>query len=155
MYRPYETSDGKFLVLGGSEHHFAKNLLDALGRPDLLPFAKVEPGPEQDPLKRYFEATFGAETLEHWVVFLKDVDLCWAPVRSLKDAMEDPYTIARGMVLTDDGGNKHLGIPIRFKDEPGHADLALPDYGAHSQELAREAGLSQAQIDVLVGKGAI
>ena len=155
MYRPYETGDGKFLVLGGSEHHFAKNLLDALGRPDLLPFAKLEPGPKQDPLKRYFEETFASETLDHWVVFLKDVDLCWAPVRSLKDAMADPYTIARGMVLTDEDGNKHLGIPIRFADEPGRADLRLPAYGDHSRELAQEAGLSPEQVAFLVDKGAI
>jgi crotonobetainyl-CoA:carnitine CoA-transferase CaiB-like acyl-CoA transferase len=155
MYRPYETLDGKFLVLGGSEHHFAKNLLDVLGRPDLLPFAKVEPGPEQDPLKRYFEATFATRSLDEWVVFLKDVDLCWAPVRTLKDAMEDPYTLSRGMVLTDEGGNKHLGIPIRFRDEPGHADLRLPEYGADSQALARDAGLSAAAIAELVAKGAI
>jgi crotonobetainyl-CoA:carnitine CoA-transferase CaiB-like acyl-CoA transferase len=155
MYRPYETSDGKFLVLGGSEHHFAANLLDALGRPDLLHFAKQEPGPDQDPLKRYFEATFGSQTLEHWVEFLKNVDLCWAPVRTLKDAMTDPYTISRGMVLTDEDGNAHLGIPIRFRDEPGFADLKLPEYGAHSKELAHEAGLSDAQIDDLTSKGAI
>jgi crotonobetainyl-CoA:carnitine CoA-transferase CaiB-like acyl-CoA transferase len=155
MYRPYETSDGKFLVLGGSEHHFAKNLVEALGRPDLLPFAQVEPGPAQDPLKRYFEDTFATQPLEHWVNFLKDVDLCWAPVRSLKDAMADPYTIARGMVLSDEDGNKHLGIPIRFREEPGSADLRLPGYGAHSQELAREAGLADEQISQLLVKGAI
>ena len=155
MYRPYETLDGKFLVLGGSEHHFAKNLLDALGRPDLLHFAKLEPGPGQDPLKRYFEAEFASKTLDAWVLFLKDVDLCWAPVRSLKDAMSDPYTIARGMVLTDDFGNKHLGIPIRFADEPGHADLRVPGYGDHSQDLAREAGLNATEIAQLIAKGAI
>jgi crotonobetainyl-CoA:carnitine CoA-transferase CaiB-like acyl-CoA transferase len=155
MYRPYETADGKFLVLGGSEHHFAKNLLDALGRPDLLPLAKHEPGPLQDPLKAFFEETFASQTLEHWVTFLKDVDLCWAPVRTLKDAVEDPYTIARGMVLTDDDGNKHLGIPIRFRDEPGRADLRLPDYGAHSEELALQVGLSVAEIADLQAKGAL
>lgn len=155
MYRPYETGDGKFLVLGGSEHHFAKNLLDALGRPELLAYAKLEPGPAQDPLKRYFEETFATKTLEGWIVFLKDVDLCWAPVRSLKEAMEDPYTLARKMVLTDEQGQKHLGIPIRFADEPGQADLTLPNYGAHSKELAREAGLSEADIEVLMARNSL
>ncbi len=155
MYRPYETGDGKFLVLGGSEHHFAKNLLDALGRPELLAYAKLEPGPAQDPLKRYFEETFASKTLEGWIVFLKDVDLCWAPVRSLKEAMEDPYTLARKMVLTDEQGQKHLGIPIRFADEPGQADLTLPNYGAHSKELAREAGLSEADIEVLMARNSL
>jgi crotonobetainyl-CoA:carnitine CoA-transferase CaiB-like acyl-CoA transferase len=155
MYRPYETGDGKFLVLGGSELHFAKNLLEALSRPDLLAFAKMEPGPNQDPLKRFFEATFASQSLDYWVAFLKDVDLCWAPVRSLKDAMADPYTIARGMVITGPDGHKHLGIPIRFLDEPGQANLKLPDYGAHSTQLAREAGLNDDAINVLKARGAL
>jgi crotonobetainyl-CoA:carnitine CoA-transferase CaiB-like acyl-CoA transferase len=155
MYRPYETADGKFLVLGGSEHHFAKNLLEALGRSDLLHFAQQEPGPAQDPLKRFFEETFIEQPLDHWVTFLKDVDLCWAPVRSLKDAMEDPYTISRGMVLTDENGHKHLGIPIRFKHEPGQANLKLPSYGEHSGQLAQEAGLSPEEIAALRARQAI
>ncbi len=155
MYRPYETADGRFLVLGGSEHHFAKNLLDALGRPDLFEYARLEPGPGQDPLKRFFEATFAARTLAEWEVFLKGVDLCWAPVRSLKDAMEDPYTAERGMVLTDEAGQRHLGIPIRFKDEPGRANLSLPAYGAHSRELAAAAGLDADAIAALAERGSI
>jgi crotonobetainyl-CoA:carnitine CoA-transferase CaiB-like acyl-CoA transferase len=155
MYRPYETADGRFLVLGGSEHHFARNLLEALGRPDLYPLAQLEPGPGQDPLKRFFEASFASRTLAEWEVFLKGVDLCWAPVRSLKDAMDDPYTAERGMVLTDADGNRHLGIPIRFRDEPGRADLTLPDYGEHSEQLAQAAGLDGDAISRLRGRGAI
>lgn len=155
MYRPYETADGRFLVLGGSELHFARNLLEALGRPDLVALAGLEPGPEQDPLKRFLEQTFASRTLADWSAFLKDVDLCWAPVRSLKDAMDDPYTAERGMVLEDAGGNRHLGVPIRFRDEPARPDLTLPDYGAHSRELARAAGLADAAVDALVARGAL
>jgi len=155
MYRPYETADGRFLVLGGSELHFARNLLDALGRPDLLDHARLEPGPGQDPLKRFFEQTFRTRTLAEWEAFLKPIDLCWAPVRSLKDAMDDPYTIERGMVLTDEAGNRHLGVPIRFRDEPGRAVLRLPAYGEHSADLARAAGLSDAEIAALLARGVI
>lgn len=155
MYRPYETADGRFLVLGGSEIHFAKNLLEALGRPDLLDVARLEPGPAQDPLKRFFEETFASRTLVAWGTFLKDVDVCWAPVRSLKDAMDDPYTASRGMVLHDAEGNRHLGVPIRFRDEPANPDLRLPDYGADSIVLARQAGLSDGEIDALTARGAI
>jgi crotonobetainyl-CoA:carnitine CoA-transferase CaiB-like acyl-CoA transferase len=155
MYRPYETADGKFLVLGGSELHFAKNLLEALGRPDLLDYAKLEPGPAQDPLKRFFEATFNSQTLDHWASFLKSVDLCWAPVRTLKDAMDDPYTASRGMVLTDTDGNRHLGVPIRYADEPAQPDLSLPSYGAHSADLARQSGLSDNEVDDLLSRGVL
>jgi crotonobetainyl-CoA:carnitine CoA-transferase CaiB-like acyl-CoA transferase len=155
MYRPYETADAKFLVLGGSELHFAKNLLEALGRPDLLDYAQLPPGPRQDPLKRFFEETFLARTLADWSVFLKSVDVCWSPVRSLKDAMDDPTTAARGMTLTDAQGARHVGPPIRFKDEPPQPNLSLPAFGAHSEALAREAGLDAETIAALRARGAI
>ena len=51
MYRIYETADGQFLVLGGSEVKFARNLLAAFDRPDLMPACELEPGPGQAPLR--------------------------------------------------------------------------------------------------------
>lgn len=155
MYRPYETADGAFLVLGGSELHFAKNLLDALGRPDLIEYARLAPGPAQDPLKRFFEETFRTRSLAEWSEFLKTIDVCWAPVRSLKDAMDDPHASERGMLLRDESGVRHLGPPIRFRNEPPRPNLRLPSFGEHSEELARAAGLDQATIAALKARGAI
>lgn len=86
---------------------------------------------------------------------MKEIDLCWAPVRTLKDAMNDPYTLSRGMILTDATGEKHLGVPIRFKEEPGHASLRLPAYGEHSDELAAKAGASAEQIAAMKARGAL
>jgi crotonobetainyl-CoA:carnitine CoA-transferase CaiB-like acyl-CoA transferase len=155
MYRIYETKDAKFLVLGGSEVHFAKNLLEALGRPDMLEYAKLEPGPLQDPLKRFFEQTFAMRTLAEWEVFLAPIDVCWSAVRSLKDAFDDPYTEERGMVLRDAAGNRHIGAPIRFREEPAQPRLALAGYGDDSEKLAAQAGLSAVQIAALKARDAI
>jgi crotonobetainyl-CoA:carnitine CoA-transferase CaiB-like acyl-CoA transferase len=155
MYRIYETKDAKFLVLGGSETHFAKNLLDALGRPDLFTYATLEPGPAQDPLKQFFEKAFRAQTLAHWEAFLAPLDVCWSCVRTLKEAFDDPYAEERRMLLRDGAGNRHIGAPIRFREEPARPNLSLPEYGAHSEDLARQAGLSDAQIAVLKARGSL
>ena len=37
FYRLYETADGRHLALGGQEMKFVRNLLGALGRPELAP----------------------------------------------------------------------------------------------------------------------
>lgn len=155
MNRVYETKDGKFLVLGGSEPHFARSILESLGRADLLDYAKIEPGPAQDPLKRFFEEAFRTKTLTEWETHLEHVDVCWAPVRSLKDAFDDPFAQERAMILTDDAGNKHIGLPIRFREEPGRAVLRTPDYGADSETIAIEAGLSAEVIAALKARGAL
>jgi len=155
MNNIYETADHRFLVIGGSEVKFAKNLLEAIGRPDLLAFAQIEPGPAQDPLKAFFRETFASKPLAYWEDFLAKVDCCWAPIRSLKDAFADAHTSARGMLLEDESGNSHIGVPIKFQEEAGAPNLRLPAYGADSESLAREVGLDAATIHALKSRNAI
>lgn len=132
LYHIYETADAGFIVLGGSEVKFAENLLTALGWPELLDYAKKPPGPEQAPLRDFFKGIFTTRTLAEWQEFLRDVDCCWAPVRSLKDAFDDPAVIARGMVVTDADGHRHIGVPIRFRHEPAQPRFGLPAFGGKS-----------------------
>ncbi|HSZ11962.1 MAG TPA: CoA transferase, partial [Rhizomicrobium sp.] len=98
MNRIYETRDGQFIVLGGSEVKFAENLLRALGRPDLLDYARLEPGAGQKPLIDFFIETFSTKTRAEWEEFLGGIDLCWSPLRNLKGAFEDSHTLARNML---------------------------------------------------------
>jgi crotonobetainyl-CoA:carnitine CoA-transferase CaiB-like acyl-CoA transferase len=139
MNRIYETRDGQYIVLGGSEVKFAENLLRALGRLDLLDFARVEPGAGQKPLIDFFVETFGARTRAAWEEFLATLDVCWAPVRTLKDGFADAHTQARGMVIEDGSGNRHIGPAIKFRNDPAVPALDLPVYepGANSQGIWR------------------
>ena len=135
MNRIYETKDGQYIVLGGSEVKFAENLLNALGRADLVDYARIEPGKGQQPLIEYFIATFGTRTRAEWEAFLSGVDLCWAPVRTLKDGFDDAHTKARDMVLTDESGNRHIGPAIKFRNDPAQPQLELPLYGEDNAAL--------------------
>ena len=155
MYNLYETSDGKFIILGGSEVKFAKNLLTAFDRLDLFDYAKREPGQDQIPLQNFFRATFAEHPLSHWRTFLQPIDCCWSWVRSLKDAFDDPFTTERGMVFTDASGHRHIGPPIRFRHEPPHPNPNVPTFGAHSEDIAAEAGLDADQIAELKTRGTI
>lgn len=155
MYSIYPTSDDGFIVLGGSEVKFAENLLKALGRPDLLEYAKIPPGDAQEPLKAFFRETFASDTLAHWAAFLETVDCCWASVRNLKEAFDDPFTTERGMLLTDNSGYRHIGPPIRFAKEPPQPNLAVPGFGEHSEQIAAEAGVMPGVIRMLREKGTI
>ncbi len=125
MNRLYETKDGGHIVLGGSEVKFAETLLRALGRPELLDIAKREPGQQQE-LIEFFEEIFATKTQGEWEAFLLPLDLCWAPLRNLKQAFADEQTLARAMLLTDEEGNRHIGPAVKFAREPARADLHLP-----------------------------
>ncbi len=155
LYTIYETGDGKYVALGGSEPHFARNLLDALDRSDLYDAATTPPGPEQEPVKEALKQLFRSRPLAEWVDILQPLNVCWAPVRTLKDAFEDPFTQERKMVLKDEEGNKHIGVPIKFANEPANPNLSVPVYGGQSRELAKHAGFSDEDIDRLLSEGVI
>ena len=155
MYRIYETADHEFIVLGGSEVKFARNLLAAFDRLDLLPLAEIEPGSGQEPLRAFFKARFASEPLAHWETFLAPVDCCWATIRSLKDAFGDAHTRHRRMLLTDAAGNRNIGVPIKFRNEPAQPDLAIPDYGEHSRQIGESLGIDAAILDDLLTRGVI
>ncbi|HEX4302769.1 MAG TPA: CoA transferase [Rhizomicrobium sp.] len=128
MNRIYETRDGQFIVLAGSEAKFSENLLRALGRLDFLDLAKGEPGPAQKPLIDFFTATFAAKTRAEWEAFLEPIDLCWAPVRTLNDGFGDANAAARGILLHDAQGNPHIGPAIKFAATPAAPRFDLPPY---------------------------
>lgn len=151
----YETSDGEFLVFSGPEMKFATNLLTALGRDDLLEIAKKPPGPEQAPLRVYFSETFRSRTLREWQDFLVPIDCAWSWVRSLKDAFDDPFTAERGMVFEDSDGHRHVGPPIKFRNEPPQPNPSVPSFGEHSEAIATEARLAPEEIARLREKGTI
>ena len=128
MNRLYETSDGGHIALAGNERKFCENLFAGLGRPDLAALAADEPGAAQKPLIEFLEKVFRAKTRGEWEEFLGPLDLCWAPLRDLKDAFADEHTKARAMVLIDDAGNRHIGAAVKFRDEPAAPHFELPPY---------------------------
>jgi len=124
FYRIYDTADGRQLVLGGQEMKFVKNLVGALGRPELAPLCE-KPGPHQQPVVEFLQKAFGAKTLAESLQMLEKLDVCYGPVNTLPEALRDPNALARGMVVEDEQGRRHLAPPVRFQDEP-----AAPDYRA-------------------------
>ena len=76
-------------------------------------------------------------------------------VRSLKDAFADPHTLHRRMLLTDGQGNPHIGVPIKYTNEPAQPNLELPGYGEHSVEIGKSLGMDEATLNELVERGVI
>ena len=135
MYGLYRTADDRWLALGGAEVKFARNLLTSLGRADLIPHAELHPGPGQEPLRTFLREAFATRTLADWEAWFAEKDVCWAPVRTLKDAFDDPALVARGMLAMDAEGNEIVGTPIRFRDEPAVVDPTVPALDADGAEI--------------------
>jgi crotonobetainyl-CoA:carnitine CoA-transferase CaiB-like acyl-CoA transferase len=145
FYRIYETRDGRQLVLAGQEGKFIHALLQALGRLDLEPLCLRGPGPHQQPVIDFLRATFLQRDLSEWMSFLAGLDICFAPVNALPEALDDPNVRARGMLLTDESGRRHIAPPIRFRHEPAVPSLREPLLGEHTAEVLARSDADEPQ----------
>ncbi len=59
------------------------------------------------------------------------------------------------MIFTDAAGARHIGPPIRFRNEPPRPNPRVPEYGEDSRSVAADAGLGPHQIADLTRKGTI
>ncbi len=154
FYGIYACADGRHLTLGGAEIKFVKALLEELGRPDLIDLCKLPPGRGQDPVREFLTATFATQPLAHWEAVLARLGICWAPVKGIKEALDTEHILARGMKQEFPGGDLHLGIPIRYSEEPGRIQPQPPGLGEHTEQVLREAGCTPQQVAaVLAGAG--
>lgn len=136
FYRWYACADGERLALAGQEPKFIAALLGHLDRLDLMPLCDT-PGPHQQPVIDLLAGFFGGLSLTDAGALLDRLDVCWGRVNSYPQALADEQLQARGFMLTDDLGRRHLGPPIRFADQPARPDLHAPALAEH-QHLARD-----------------
>ena len=146
FYNIYETKDGKFIVLSGREPKFAENLLGYLGRPDLVAACMADDCIAQEPVKVFLRQAFMARTQAEWIEALSTLDLGWAPVMDMAEAMAQPQARAREMVMKDSAGRKHLGNPIKFTEEPAHFGFESPALNQDAEALVTGLGYTAADV---------
>ena len=155
FYNTYETADGRCISIGALEHRFWKKLCEHLGVPEYAALQYDEEHREE--IITAMRKTFKKKTLTQWEADLADLDICWAPVRNLKEVLEDPYFRERKMVV--DMGQKNgekisaIGIPINLSDTPGSIRSMPVDFGKSTVSILRELGYSENQIESFEKKG--
>jgi crotonobetainyl-CoA:carnitine CoA-transferase CaiB-like acyl-CoA transferase len=155
LYNIYQTKDADYVALAGQELKFAKNLLEPLGRPDLVKLCELPPGPGQNPVREFLIKIFKGKTKTEWIDWFKGRDIAFAPMKTLPEVLEDRHFKARGMVTRDARGWDHLGVPIKFAAEPAQPDFDPPAHGQHSSEILRGLGYDEAAIAKLVTDGVV
>jgi alpha-methylacyl-CoA racemase len=143
----YLTSDGRSVALGALEPKFWIAFATAVGlEPDM---SALMPGDHQPEWKRKVAAIFGDKTLAEWIAFAEKVDCCLEPILTPDEVASDPQHRARGFVadvtLRDGSTIPQLKTPTAVHMAEGFA----PRQGEHTQEVLREAGLSDEEIAAL------
>lgn len=161
-YQAFEASDG-WLVVGGANETNWRRLIDLLGAPELADDPRFKTNADRMQNLKALEAAlnehFRKATTQEWLERLEEAGVPAGPVYEIDEMHRDPQVQAREMVVDVEhatlGAVKTLGLPIKLSDTPGGPRFAAPVYGQHTEEILREHGFSQAEIDALAQEGAI
>jgi len=157
FYSVYETRDGRWLSIGSLEPWFWEALCRAMGREDFVPHQmNSDKYPE---IFEHFRQQFKTRTRDEWFEYLKQFDICVAPVYSLDEVFDDPHVRARHMLVELEhptlGKVQQVGIGAKLSETPGSVRSLAPRRGEHTEEVLLQAGYGKEQIRRLREEGAI
>ena len=104
-------------------------------------------------MKDFLRETFLTRTRDEWVQFFDGVNASVAPVNTLREAADDPQLRHRHMIVEDERGWEHIGIPMKFREEPGELRLEFAELGQHSAEILARLGYDEATINTMKQDG--
>jgi len=161
-YQAFEASDG-WIVVGGANRKHWLSTLDAIGAPQLAEDPRFVDNAARmanlAALEAELAARFRTESSEHWLRALDDRGVPCGPVCDVLQALADPQTIAREMVVEVEhsaiGPVKTLGLPVKFSRTPGKVRTGAPVYGEHTRAILRDHGFGDEEIAALEAEGAV
>ena len=155
-YNVYATADGRYVTLAALEPKFWEEFCQRVGRPDLAPRHIPRDAAERDEVTRELTALFRARSRDEWLALLADADACLGPVNSIGEALADPQTQARHVILGGEDGQAPMlrSVPL-LSETPARLLGGAPALGAHTAAALAEIGYSAAEIAALHASGAL
>jgi crotonobetainyl-CoA:carnitine CoA-transferase CaiB-like acyl-CoA transferase len=161
-YQAFETAD-KWIVVGGANQKHWLRTLEVLGAKELALDPRFATGADRmahlKELETELSARFRTQPASHWLSALEEVGVPCGPVNDMLQALSDPQTIAREMVVEVEhsslGSVKTLGLPIKFSETPGKVRTGAPRYGEHTDVILTAYGFDAGEIAALRNEGAV
>jgi crotonobetainyl-CoA:carnitine CoA-transferase CaiB-like acyl-CoA transferase len=152
-YNVYRTRDGRHMAVGALERKFWEALCDSLGCPELKG-KHIVYGEEARPVKERLAALFAARTRSEWTEVFDRADCCVSPILTIEEALANEQIRARGMTAAE-GGLTQFALPVKFSEFEFAIEHPAPERGEHTEEILREAGYGDAEIEALRKNGVI
>lgn len=157
--RPHRTADGHLVVMPFSTKQW-QAFFALIGRADMVDDPRIT-----DPDRRsrgigdlytIISEVMPSRTSAEWLELLEAADVPAMPVNRLEDLPEDPHLKATGFFVDYDhpteGALKTMRTPITFSATPAETVRRPPPrLGEDTREVLAEAGLTDAEIDALIG----
>ena len=107
--------------------------------------------------KAEIQAEIGARPLAQWTAVFAELDVCVEPVLTVPEMLRHPQVQARGLVVDvprPEGGHQpQIASPFKFSQAQAHYRHTGAAPGAHTDEVLREVGYTDRQIEALRVQG--
>ncbi|HEV7634263.1 MAG TPA: CaiB/BaiF CoA-transferase family protein, partial [Bradyrhizobium sp.] len=161
-YQAFEAAD-KWIVVGGANQKNWLRTLEVLDAKDLAQDPRFATGADRmahlKELEDLLSARFRTKPADYWLSALEEVGVPCGPVNNMLQALADPQTLAREMVVEVEhsslGKVKTIGLPIKFSQTPGKVRTGAPRYGEHTAAVLSAHGFNADEIAALQADGAI
>ena len=153
FYRTYRTRDDRFVAVGALEPRFYAQLLVGLGiDPETLPH-QMDPGgwPEN---RKPDRRDLCDQVADEWMAVFADTDACVSPVLSMEEAPRHPHLQARN-TFVETGGKIEPSPAPRFSRSRPVPGRAIPQPGAHTDEVLARAGFTGDEVETLRDLGVV
>lgn len=160
-YQAFETADGYVVVACASEHIWPR-FCRAIGREDLVDDPRFETNADRvenrDELDPLLADEFADVETAEALATLDEHDVPASDVKDMEAVFENPQVDARGMhqsVSHPTAGDVEMpGSPMHFSRTPTSVRQHPPLLGEHTEEVLREYGYEDADVERLRDAGA-
>ena len=149
-YNIYPTGDQKYVAIGAYEFKFWQEFCNRLDRPAYIP-NHLDPD-TQEAMLADFRALFQEKTRQEWLEVFRDTDICFSPVNSFAEALQDPQIAARDMLIQTRRADKTLylsGIPAKLSATPGEVTMEFANHGEQTAAVLQGLGYSPEAVEAL------
>ena len=153
-YNVYETSDRKYIAVAAIEEVFWRNLVTALGVPELehLRFGSSR---ERRHVAAELRRVFSTKTRDEWAGILMHRDTCATPVLTVEEALTSDWAEGMAMLATL-GDELVVNDPVRSRPAMRQRPFTrAPGLGEHTEKLMRALGYSKAETSRLKARRAV
>jgi len=152
-YNIYETLDGRHLAVGAQEKKFWDDFCDAI-ECSHLKHRHSQDVSRNSELKAEVTCAIRTRTLDEWMRVFSGLDCCVSPVRTIDEAVCDPYFSSRG-VIKQAHGKYQIGLPFSLSGLSIDFERQSPSHGEHTQEILASLGYDRQATQDLLQAGVV
>jgi crotonobetainyl-CoA:carnitine CoA-transferase CaiB-like acyl-CoA transferase len=160
-YQPFHGSDERLFVVGIGTQPVWQRLLSLLNAGKQLGAdlrfkdnaARVQ---NREHLIPVIQKLFDARPAAEWLARLAQADIPAAAIQTVGEALSDPQSIARGLIVEIEHPTlqkaRSIANPIRYQEQAIQYRLPPPLLGEHTGQILSELGLSESELESATGE---